>query len=153
MISLPARMLMLDASDLALRSNAYLGILTDCIDIKLGSEVQYFHVAGRVLIYNCQSLLIDFNNLQKRCSSSLPPLAKAAASSTKQPCAIKLDFRLAEARTDDQCVNKGYLFFRGFDIGNHFCEWMYDYTYEKYPFFKASVLKYPSKKQQVGTLK
>lgn len=39
MISLPARMLMLDASDLALRSNAYLGILTDCIDIKLGSEV------------------------------------------------------------------------------------------------------------------
>ncbi|KFQ06228.1 Choline kinase alpha, partial [Leptosomus discolor] len=42
-----------------------------------------------------------------------------------------------------------YLFFRGFDIGNHFCEWMYDYTYEKYPFFKASVLKYPSKKQQL----
>lgn len=39
---------------------------------------------------------------------------------------------------------------RGFDIGNHFCEWMYDYTYEKYPFFKASALKYPSKKQQVG---
>ncbi|XP_065611173.1 choline kinase alpha isoform X1 [Cyrtonyx montezumae] len=39
--------------------------------------------------------------------------------------------------------------YRGFDIGNHFCEWMYDYTYEKYPFFKASVLKYPSKKQQL----
>ncbi|XP_010226359.1 PREDICTED: choline kinase alpha-like, partial [Tinamus guttatus] len=38
--------------------------------------------------------------------------------------------------------------YRGFDIGNHFCEWMYDYTYEKYPFFKASFLKYPSKKQQ-----
>ncbi|XP_071617850.1 choline kinase alpha isoform X6 [Heliangelus exortis] len=38
---------------------------------------------------------------------------------------------------------------RGFDIGNHFCEWMYDYTYEKYPFFKASFLKYPSKKQQL----
>ncbi|XP_071414807.1 choline kinase alpha isoform X2 [Pithys albifrons albifrons] len=38
--------------------------------------------------------------------------------------------------------------YRGFDIGNHFCEWMYDYSYEKYPFFKASVLKYPSKKQQ-----
>lgn len=44
-----------------------------------------------------------------------------------------------------------YFFFRGFDIGNHFCEWMYDYSYEKYPFFKASVPKYPSKKQQVDT--
>ncbi|KAI1237978.1 hypothetical protein IHE44_0014076 [Lamprotornis superbus] len=40
----------------------------------------------------------------------------------------------------------------GFDIGNHFCEWMYDYSYEKYPFFKASVLKYPSKKQQLHFL-
>ncbi|XP_062475137.1 choline kinase alpha-like isoform X2 [Pezoporus occidentalis] len=39
--------------------------------------------------------------------------------------------------------------YRGFDIGNHFCEWMYDYTYEKYPFFKASFLKYPSKNQQL----
>ncbi|XP_014373255.1 choline kinase alpha [Alligator sinensis] len=39
--------------------------------------------------------------------------------------------------------------YRGFDIGNHFCEWMYDYTYEKYPFFKASFLKYPTRKQQL----
>ncbi|XP_061465961.1 choline kinase alpha isoform X3 [Rhineura floridana] len=39
--------------------------------------------------------------------------------------------------------------YRGFDIGNHFCEWMYDYVYEKYPFFKANFLKYPSKKQQL----
>lgn len=43
-----------------------------------------------------------------------------------------------------------YLFFRGFDIGNHFCEWMYDYNYEKYPFFRANTLKYPTKRQQVG---
>ncbi|XP_039584287.1 choline kinase alpha isoform X2 [Passer montanus] len=42
--------------------------------------------------------------------------------------------------------------YRGFDIGNHFCEWMYDYSYEKYPFFKASFLKYPSKKQQLHFL-
>ncbi|KAM7041844.1 PREDICTED: choline kinase alpha [Sturnus vulgaris] len=42
--------------------------------------------------------------------------------------------------------------YRGFDIGNHFCEWMYDYSYEKYPFFKASALKYPSKKQQLHFL-
>ncbi|XP_065259829.1 choline kinase alpha isoform X2 [Emys orbicularis] len=39
--------------------------------------------------------------------------------------------------------------YRGFDIANHFCEWMYDYTYEKYPFFKASFLKYPTRMQQL----
>ncbi|XP_066108342.1 choline kinase alpha isoform X3 [Saccopteryx bilineata] len=39
--------------------------------------------------------------------------------------------------------------YRGFDIGNHFCEWMYDYTYEKYPFFRANILKFPTKKQQL----
>ncbi|XP_043826015.1 choline kinase alpha isoform X2 [Dromiciops gliroides] len=39
--------------------------------------------------------------------------------------------------------------YRGFDIGNHFCEWMYDYTYEKYPFFRANILKYPTAKQQL----
>ncbi|EPY89299.1 choline kinase alpha isoform b [Camelus ferus] len=38
--------------------------------------------------------------------------------------------------------------YRGFDVGNHFCEWMYDYNYEKYPFFRANILKYPTKKQQ-----
>ncbi|XP_053305662.1 choline kinase alpha [Spea bombifrons] len=39
--------------------------------------------------------------------------------------------------------------YRGFDIGNHFCEWMYDYTYEKFPFFKGSFSKYPTRKQQL----
>uniref|UniRef100_A0A8C0IUH7 Ethanolamine kinase n=1 Tax=Chelonoidis abingdonii TaxID=106734 RepID=A0A8C0IUH7_CHEAB len=39
--------------------------------------------------------------------------------------------------------------YRGFDIANHFCEWMYDYTYEKYPFFKANFLKYPTRMQQL----
>ncbi|XP_026338813.2 choline kinase alpha isoform X2 [Ursus maritimus] len=39
--------------------------------------------------------------------------------------------------------------YRGFDIGNHFCEWMYDYNYEKYPFFRANTLKYPTKRQQL----
>ncbi|XP_060158830.1 choline kinase alpha isoform X6 [Globicephala melas] len=38
--------------------------------------------------------------------------------------------------------------YRGFDIGNHFCEWMYDYNYEKYPLFRANILKYPTRKQQ-----
>uniref|UniRef100_G1U3X1 ethanolamine kinase n=1 Tax=Oryctolagus cuniculus TaxID=9986 RepID=G1U3X1_RABIT len=40
--------------------------------------------------------------------------------------------------------------YRGFDIGNHFCEWAYDYSYERYPFFRADIQKYPSRKQQVG---
>ncbi|KAM9763280.1 choline kinase alpha isoform 3-T3 [Dama dama] len=39
--------------------------------------------------------------------------------------------------------------YRGFDVGNHFCEWMYDYNYEKYPFFRANILKYPTRKQQL----
>ncbi|XP_035885680.1 choline kinase alpha isoform X3 [Phyllostomus discolor] len=39
--------------------------------------------------------------------------------------------------------------YRGFDIGNHFCEWMYDYTYEKYPFFRADTLRFPTRRQQL----
>ncbi|XP_043944536.1 choline/ethanolamine kinase-like [Protopterus annectens] len=39
--------------------------------------------------------------------------------------------------------------YRGFDIGNHFCEWMYDYTYNQWPFFKADLKKYPNKQQQL----
>ncbi|KAM4734119.1 choline kinase alpha isoform 2-T2 [Anableps anableps] len=39
--------------------------------------------------------------------------------------------------------------YRGFDIGNHFCEWMYDYTYEEFPFFKVDPQNYPSKAQQL----
>lgn len=39
---------------------------------------------------------------------------------------------------------------RGFDIGNHFCEWMYDYSCEEFPFFKVNPQAYPSKAQQVS---
>lgn len=39
--------------------------------------------------------------------------------------------------------------YRGFDIGNHFCEWMYDYSYEKFPFFKVSLSNYPTREQQI----
>ncbi|XP_062276016.1 choline kinase alpha isoform X2 [Scomber scombrus] len=39
--------------------------------------------------------------------------------------------------------------YRGFDIGNHFCEWMYDYTCEEFPFFKVNAQAYPSKAQQL----
>uniref|UniRef100_A0A3Q0RN62 Ethanolamine kinase n=1 Tax=Amphilophus citrinellus TaxID=61819 RepID=A0A3Q0RN62_AMPCI len=39
--------------------------------------------------------------------------------------------------------------YRGFDIGNHFCEWMYDYNCDEFPFFKVSAQNYPSKPQQL----
>uniref|UniRef100_A0A8C9V7L8 Ethanolamine kinase n=2 Tax=Scleropages formosus TaxID=113540 RepID=A0A8C9V7L8_SCLFO len=39
--------------------------------------------------------------------------------------------------------------YRGFDFGNHFCEWVYDYTYEQWPFFKANLENYPNRQQQL----
>ncbi|XP_056454043.1 choline kinase alpha isoform X1 [Gadus chalcogrammus] len=39
--------------------------------------------------------------------------------------------------------------YRGFDIANHFCEWMYDYNCDKFPFFKVNAGNYPSKAQQL----
>lgn len=39
--------------------------------------------------------------------------------------------------------------YRGFDFGNHFCEWMYDYTYNQWPFYKAKPEDYPSREQQL----
>ncbi|XP_040104659.1 choline/ethanolamine kinase-like [Oryx dammah] len=39
--------------------------------------------------------------------------------------------------------------YRGFDIGNHFCEWVYDYTHEERPFYKAQPANYPTEGQQL----
>ncbi|KAM9753006.1 choline/ethanolamine kinase [Menidia menidia] len=39
--------------------------------------------------------------------------------------------------------------YRGFDFGNHFCEWTYDYTYNKWPFYKATPENYPTREQQL----
>lgn len=39
--------------------------------------------------------------------------------------------------------------YRGFDFGNHFCEWMYDYTFDRWPFYKATAENYPSREQQL----
>lgn len=38
--------------------------------------------------------------------------------------------------------------YRGFDIANHFCEWMYDYSYPEHPYFKTLGEDYPSLKHQ-----
>lgn len=40
-------------------------------------------------------------------------------------------------------------FCRGFDLGNHFCEWVYNYTHDTWPFFQARPEHYPSRQQQV----
>ena len=39
--------------------------------------------------------------------------------------------------------------YRGFDLANHFCEWMYDYSLSEYPYFTAFPAEWPSRDQQV----
>ncbi|NXR24816.1 CHKB kinase, partial [Cinclus mexicanus] len=39
--------------------------------------------------------------------------------------------------------------YRGFDLGNHFCEWVYSYSHDSWPFFQAHPEHYPSRQQQV----
>ncbi|XP_013407263.1 choline/ethanolamine kinase isoform X2 [Lingula anatina] len=43
--------------------------------------------------------------------------------------------------------------YRGCDIANHFNEWVYDYTYDKFPFYKESRENYPSREEQIFFLK
>lgn len=43
--------------------------------------------------------------------------------------------------------------YRGFDLANHFLEWMYDYTHSVYPYFTVNRNSYPTREQQVGTLR
>ncbi|XP_064175524.1 choline/ethanolamine kinase-like [Anguilla rostrata] len=38
---------------------------------------------------------------------------------------------------------------RGFDFGNHFCEWIYDYTHDQWPFFRENMDNYPNRAQQL----
>ncbi|CAF1204355.1 unnamed protein product, partial [Rotaria sordida] len=43
--------------------------------------------------------------------------------------------------------------YRGFDIGNHFCEFMFDYKSSKeWPFFNVDFALYPNKTQQINFL-
>lgn len=39
--------------------------------------------------------------------------------------------------------------YRGFDLANHFIEWMIDYTNKEYPFFFYRKEQYPNSEQQV----
>uniref|UniRef100_F7BD35 ethanolamine kinase n=1 Tax=Ciona intestinalis TaxID=7719 RepID=F7BD35_CIOIN len=40
--------------------------------------------------------------------------------------------------------------YRGFDIANHFCEWMYDYSYSSWPFFSYKFEHYANQQQQAN---
>ncbi|XP_054150065.1 choline/ethanolamine kinase isoform X2 [Melozone crissalis] len=39
--------------------------------------------------------------------------------------------------------------YRGFDLGNHFCEWVYSYSHEAWPCFQAHPEHFPSRQQQL----
>ncbi len=39
--------------------------------------------------------------------------------------------------------------YRGFDLANHFSEWMYDYSHKEYPFYRREKAWFPSKERQV----
>nr|CAB3230593.1 choline/ethanolamine kinase [Phallusia mammillata] len=43
--------------------------------------------------------------------------------------------------------------YRGFDIGNHFCEWMYDYSHSAWPFYSYKQENYPTRHQQAVFVK
>ena len=40
--------------------------------------------------------------------------------------------------------------YRGFDLANHFCETMYDYTNEERPYFWCKPQNYPNREKQVS---
>jgi len=40
--------------------------------------------------------------------------------------------------------------YRGFDIANHFCEWMYDYSHSSWPYYSYNPNSYPNRTQQVN---
>lgn len=42
--------------------------------------------------------------------------------------------------------------YRGFDVANHFVEWMFDYTNPSFPFFHHEKDHYPTKEQQVNNI-
>ncbi|XP_044135837.1 choline/ethanolamine kinase isoform X1 [Bufo gargarizans] len=43
--------------------------------------------------------------------------------------------------------------YRGFDVGNHFCEWVYNYHHDEWPFYKAQLSNYPTREQQLHFLR
>ena len=54
-------------------------------------------------------------------------------------------------RRNIYCIRKLIVDISGFDIGNHFCEYMFDYvSLKEWPFFTVDFHRYPNMKQQVS---
>lgn len=43
--------------------------------------------------------------------------------------------------------------YRGFDLANHFCEWVYEYKLPVHPYFTVDCANYPSKQKQVNFIR
>lgn len=43
--------------------------------------------------------------------------------------------------------------YRGFDIGNHFCEWCYNYNVDTEPYFSANLDHFPNMQQQLNFIR
>lgn len=43
--------------------------------------------------------------------------------------------------------------YRGFDIANHFIEWVYNYSEPNYPYYKEDLSNYPTEKQRLNFVK
>ncbi|KAG0712215.1 Choline kinase alpha [Chionoecetes opilio] len=43
--------------------------------------------------------------------------------------------------------------YRGFDLANHFCEWMYEYKLPVHPYFTVDCDNYPSRQKQVSFIR
>ncbi|XP_069421691.1 choline kinase alpha isoform X4 [Ovis canadensis] len=108
------------------------------------SKVKQLH---RFLSYN---LPLELENLRSLLESTPSPVV-FCHNDCQEGNILLLDGRENSEKQKLMLIDFEYSSYnyRGFDIGNHFCEWMYDYNYEKYPFFRANILKYPTRKQQL----
>uniref|UniRef100_A0A8C7VBX2 ethanolamine kinase n=1 Tax=Oryzias sinensis TaxID=183150 RepID=A0A8C7VBX2_9TELE len=106
---------------------------TDKLSIRLLVESDWWMCLRRSLLESTNSPVVFCHN---DCQEGNILLLKGRQSSDKQKLML-IDFEYSSYN------------YRGFDIGNHFCEWMYDYSCEEHPFFRADAQKYPSKTQQL----
>lgn len=54
---------------------------------------------------------------------------------------------------DQNSLHKEFLSTRGFDLGNHFCEWMMNNNYDKHPYFQYNYELYPNREQQLNFIR
>lgn len=83
-------------------------------------------------------LVNDFNS-EEECSNSNDEDIKLK---TKQHYLKQLEEKMVLIDFEFCSYN-----WRGFDLANHFCEWMYDYSYDKFPHYKYNPQNYPNENQ------